>query len=525
MAASNRDRMGFCAARGPLRSPLSHTARLGYYVIAMLAATVLASGCGGGSSLPGLPPPRPVASPMTQNVFRISSDPFTNASSQHATQVEPDAFAFGTTIVAAFQSGRFFVAGASDIGFATSHDGGATWTTGELPGTTSFAQPAGPFDSVSDPSVAYDAMHGVWLVASLPIIFGSAPPPAPATLVSRSTDGLTWGLPVAVAPGQSSSDKNWIACDDTPSSLYFGHCYIEWDDPNAGGLIHMSSSTDGGLIWGPIQNTANSAAGIGGQPIVQPNGTVIVPIADYNLQNMVAFASHDGGASWTATVVAATISDHFEAGGLRSSALPSAAMDAAGKVYLAWQDCRFRAGCASNDIVMSTSLDGVSWTPVSRVPIDSMTSSVDHFLPGIGAAPGTSGPSARLGITYFYYPNTACSSATCVLDVGFISSLDGGATWTPPVALAGGMSVTWLPNTQNGGLMVGDYSTTVYVGTQAHMVFAVAHAPSGAFDEAMYAPKAGVITVSAGARRSSALDRPIPGAHSDHPVRRVPPIR
>jgi hypothetical protein len=507
------------------RGPLNMSERIVPDCIALLAATILAAGCGGGTSMPGLPPPPPpLPSPITQNVVRISADPFTNGTSQHATQVEPDAFAFGTTIVAAFQSGRFFIAGSSDIAFATSHDGGSTWITGVLPGTTNLVQPAGPFDSVSDPSVAYDAAHGVWLISSLPIFLRSAPPPAPAALVSRSTDGFAWGPPVAVSPGQSSSDKDWIVCDNTPSSLYFGHCYIEWDDPNAGGLIHMSTSTDGGQTWGPIRNTANNAAGIGGQPLVQPNGTVIVPIADFNIQKMVAFASHDGGASWTAAVVAATVSDHFEAGGLRSAALPSAAIDASGRVYLAWQDCRYRAGCASNDIVVSTSIDGSSWTPVSRVPIDSVTSSADYFLPGIGVAPGTSGPSARLGITYFYYPNTACSRATCVLDVGFVSSQDGGATWAPPIALAGGMSVTWLPNTLNG-LMVGDYSTTVYVGTQPHTIFAVAHAPSGAFDEAMYAPKVGVIALSARMRRSSALDRPLPGAHSDHPVRRIPPIR
>jgi hypothetical protein len=518
--------MSFCGTLRLSRGLLSTAPRIGYSVFALAAAAIIAAGCGGGSTIPGpLPSLPPVPSPMTQNVVRISTDPFTNPTSMHATQVEPDAFAFGTTIVAAFQSGRFFVAGASDIGFATSRDGGITWTTGMLPGTTNIVQPASPFDSVSDPSVAYDAKHAVWLISSLPIILRSMPPPAPAALVSRSNDGLTWGSPVGVAPGQASSDKDWIVCDNTPSSLYYGHCYIQWDDPSAGGIIHMSTSTDGGLSWGPIRNSANNASGIGGQPLVQPNGTVVVPIADYNEQNMLAFVSHDGGASWTATVIAATISDHFEAGGLRSSALPSAAIDAAGRVYLAWQDCRFRAGCASNDIVMSTSLDGLSWTPVSRVAIDAVTSAVDHFIPGIGVAPGTSGPSARLGITYFYYPNTACTSATCVLDVGFVSSLDGGATWTQPVALAGGMSVTWLPNTLNGGLMVGDYSTTVYVGTQPHTIFAVAHAPLGSFDEAMYAPKLGVIALSAGARRSSALDRPIPGAHSDHPVRRLPPTR
>src|SRR3989441_10982952 len=70
--------------------------------------------------------------PLTQ----ISSDPFTNPDSNHKTQVEPDTFAFGNTIVSAFQSGRFFDGGASDIGFATSTNGGATWTHGFLPNAT-----------------------------------------------------------------------------------------------------------------------------------------------------------------------------------------------------------------------------------------------------------------------------------------------------------------------------------------------------------------------------------------------------
>ena len=48
-------------------------------------------------------------------VTQISSDPYTNTDSQHATQVEPDSFAFGNTIVAVVQTGRFFNGGASNI--------------------------------------------------------------------------------------------------------------------------------------------------------------------------------------------------------------------------------------------------------------------------------------------------------------------------------------------------------------------------------------------------------------------------
>ena len=80
----------------------------------------------------------------SESLIQLSSDPYHNPDGQHRTQVEPDTFAFGNTIVAAFQSGRFFDGGASNIGFATSTDGGQTWTHGFLPGTTIFATPPGP---------------------------------------------------------------------------------------------------------------------------------------------------------------------------------------------------------------------------------------------------------------------------------------------------------------------------------------------------------------------------------------------
>src|SRR5205085_5231968 len=96
------------------------------------------------------------AEPLVQ----ISSDPYTNTTSNHKTQVEPDTFAFGNTIVAAFQSGRFFDGGASNIGFATSTNAGETWTHGFLPSSTVFATPAGPYARASDPSPRWPMMPG-----------------------------------------------------------------------------------------------------------------------------------------------------------------------------------------------------------------------------------------------------------------------------------------------------------------------------------------------------------------------------
>ena len=133
----------------------------------------------------------------------------------------------------------------------------------------------GPYDAASDPAVAFDAKHNVWMIASLPLSSSSQ---TPAVVVSRSTDGLNWGNPISVDPLAPSSDKNWIVCDSWPNSPHYGNCYMEWDDPLNSDEILMSTSTDGGLTWGAATPTANSAAGIGGQPLVQPNGTVVVPI-------------------------------------------------------------------------------------------------------------------------------------------------------------------------------------------------------------------------------------------------------
>src|SRR6266853_810701 len=159
-------------------------------------------------------------------LLQLSSDPFTNSTSQHRTEVEPDTFASGSTFVSTFQVGRFFNGGASDIGFATSSNGGKRFTNGFLPSSTVFATPAGVYPRASDPSVAFDAKHGVWIISWLGIKSPSGPVDV---LVSRSTDGgLTWSNPVPVNTDGHFNDKNWTVCDDTASSPFYGHCYTEF---------------------------------------------------------------------------------------------------------------------------------------------------------------------------------------------------------------------------------------------------------------------------------------------------------
>jgi BNR repeat-like domain len=449
------------------------------------------------------------------SLTRLSADPYTNTTSQHRTEVEPDTFGYGSTVVGAFQAGRFYDGGASNIGWATSTDAGSTWSHGFLRGITTYA--GGPYARVSDPSVAFDARHGVWIISSLalsdtPSVAGAA------VVVSRSSDGgLTWGKPVVVAsdPG-GSLDKNWTVCDNTAASPYYGRCYTEWDDNADSNRIKMSTSADGGLSWGVARNTADNATGLGGQPVVRPNGTVIVPIDNAAATGVRAFKSINGGASWSNTVTVSAISKHTVAGGVRTPSLISAEIDGAGKVYVVWQDCRFRSSCAANDIVMSTSFDGVTWSSVKRIPIDATTSGQDHFIPGIGVDRATSGSSAHLGLVYHFYPSATCTASTCQLNVGYVSSTNGGSTWSAPTTLAGPMSIAWLPATSQGR-MFGDYVSTSIVSGKALPVIPVAAAPSaGLFHQAMNAPTGGLTLAagSAGAQSASGSSTLPPGSAS-----------
>lgn len=491
----------------------------------VLAAALVLNACGGGSSLtPGTrPSAQPTLGPPSlANVVRISADPFTNGGSQHATQVEPAAAAFGLTVVAAFQSGRFFSYGSSDIGFATSVDGGVTWQTGTLPGTTHYALPAGPYDSVSDPSVAYDRAHALWLIASLPVIFANVA--TPGVIISRSPDGLQWSNPVALTgSNETTNDKSWIACDNHPSSPHYGRCYVEWDSFAGKGAIFMSSSYDGGTTWTSPSKIAGGSGGISGIPVVQPNGTVVVPIDDANVAHVIAFSSRDGGVSWSAPLAVAAIADHAMGGGLRGLPFVTAAADAGGKIYVVWQDCRFRTTCGENDLVLSTSEDGITWTTPQRIPIDSVHSSVDHFLPGLSVDPSTQGTSAHLAVSYYSYSMSACSTATCELFANVVSSPDGGASWNATQQLAGPFKLDWIAQTMDGP-MVGDYTASAFISGRATAFLPLADpSRSGVFDEALYVPKSGLLTLQSERIRVNPSDRPVPGFHSDHPPRTIHP--
>lgn len=409
---------------------------------------------------------------------RLSVDASTSPAGQHETAVEPDSFSWGTTVVAAFQLGRFAQGAAARIGTAVSTDAGRNWRRAVLPGLTAASQPPGAEQAASDPSVAYDAVHGVWLVGTLGVHRGGAD-----VLVSRSPDGLAWSLPVTVASGPVL-DKDWFACDNQPASPHRGRCYATYTD-DAKNWTVVQWSDDGGATWSPPLQAASTL--VGTQPVIRPDGGLVVVAGDYNggrglTGSIVSLLSTDGGESFTRWPVS-DLHAH-PTGPLRMIALPSVDVDPTGTLYAVWYDCRFRPDCSGNDLVLSTSDDGTQWAAPVRIPLRAQGARLDAMLPGLVADPAQAG---ELGLVYAYWRPGSCPRA-CRLEVAFVSSGDGGASWSTPTQLsAQPLEMPWLARTQ-GGRFVGDYVSTSVAGDRFVPVFTLATSPlRGRFREAIFA--------------------------------------
>ncbi len=486
--------------------------RMGVRRLAALASLIGLAACGGAATAPPAtftPTPTPFPTSAASEVL-VSADALSDPNGQHATEVEPGAAASGATIVAAFQVARQFVAGASGVGAATSFDGGRTWTASLLAGVTTVT--GGAAQSAGDASVAHDQAHGVWLVALLPVVSGTAPYP----MVVRSIDGVHFGAPVAVSHGDVSDDKEWVACDNASTSPQFGTCYVAWDDFGRNGLIEISTSRDGGRTWSVARTSADSAIGIGAQAVSLSNGTAVVIGDDFNEASVFAFVSHDGGQTWSASKRIAAIVDHSQGGNLRSGSLISTASGGSRGVYAVWQDCRFEPSCSANDLVFVSSSDGVQWSQPQRIPLDAIGSGVDHFIPSLAS---DSNAPARVGLSYYAYANAACGT-TCALTAQYSESADGGATWTPPVTLSAPMSTLWLARTTQGR-MVADYDATVFADGSPVSIFAQASAPGMLLDEATFAGR--IAIVANAPRRAMRANELIRSTRPDHPPRHFRP--
>ena len=389
------------------------------------------------------------------------------AGSEDDTTVEP-AIAMdpndASHIVATYQEGRFMDGGSAAIGYATSQDGGKTWVFGDLPGLTGLV--GGPYDRASDPSVAFGPDGEVY--AGALVLSNGASCPSGAS-VNRSDDGgITWNAPVfADHPNcPTMDDKTWLAVDTYPSSPHFGRIYFAWDQSTSGLIDVVRWSDDKGVTWSAPVTFANSSnSGFPVSILVQPNGNVT-----FQWSTLKARTSTDGGATYGPYVTISSFQGH-DPSGIRTGAgfgLGQAAVDpVTGKMYVVWQDARFRTD-GQNDIVMSSSSNGTTWTAPKRVNQDAPNSNIDHFDESVAAYNGV------VHVAYLIRQG----SSSQLLREQYTVSMDGGSTFSGEKTLGPTLNTQWAAQVFGGTKFLGDYFSMTAGPGVAHPVWVRPSRPS-----------------------------------------------
>ena len=364
------------------------------------------------------------------------------------------------------------------IGWYTSFDGGCTWTAGQvLPGYDDLLL-------TSDISFAFGAQGEVYAA-----VLTYDKNRASGIAVSTSHDGgNTFDQPVNVyfdSTGQVFSDKPWIAVD-LSNGPRRGALYVVWSYDYGGDCgdgntcvqsLAFSRSTDSGKTFSPVQQIEGSApfctnptpkhpngttrcdAVLGATPVVLPDGTLVVSFAYEDLlttgkipTRLVSLTSRDGGDTWAAPVLIATIADvygRFPPEKYRNTTLPAMACDPkTGQLYVAWSD----KATGDPDILLSSSIDaGATWSAPKRVNDDPARTGALQFQPAIAVAPN--------GVVSVSYFDTRVDPAHKLIDVFLAQSVDHGASFRPNVRVT---SVSWdpavgAPVDGGGNEFIGDY--------------------------------------------------------------------
>jgi len=346
-------------------------------------------------------------------------------------------------------------------GFFASFDGGATWVDGQIPMRSG--------NGAGDPSPAFDAAHGVVLMAQLENVGGAGGPYVSQgdVSVSRSTDGgVTWSEPVTVMKGQGTGigpanqavfwDKEWLTVDNYPDSAHYGRAYVT-ATKFVNGLhgsytespIYLSYSDDGGLTWSTPQEISGSSpfciyqeTGPANEcdedqfsiPAVAPDGTLYVHFAngqnqaewefdfDFDTQIMVV-KSTDGGETFTGPIPIVRLEDGLS-------------------------DMPF-------SVIRRQTVYGhqLRWTAIGNIavaPIEPYTVTVvfaDRGAPNPNATEGcflTASGGLNIGTAPNYDPCAAGPGSN--LSVYRVDSTDGGASWSGRTLVddAGGAH-QWFP--------------------------------------------------------------------------------
>jgi hypothetical protein len=374
-------------------------------------------------------------------------------------------------LVAAYQQDRWSNGGSRGL-YASVWFRGA-WTQVAIPGTSACV--GGTHLRASDPWVSFSP-DGTLYYLTLATSAGNDS----EILVNRSTDGgLHWSAPVSLINDNSPftfDDKNSITADPTDSRFV----YAIWDRgnfPSDTRELHsvagtpkslrsdamLARSTDGGATWEAaraIFAPQASQFGIGHQIVVLADGTLVDGFmlfhgsgSNKKGQEVAVMVSHDHGVTWTAPITVAKV-------------LPGFVSDPDDGTPLRTGDIIPEIAAGPNGTVYMTWQDATLAPSASAIAFaKSLDGGLTWSTPvAINKAPTAQAftpsirvlPDGTIGVTHYDLRfNTADGGATLPTDYWFLHSHDGGATWTEARVTNASFDMRKAPDAE--GLFTGDY--------------------------------------------------------------------
>ncbi len=396
----------------------------------------------GGAALPNLP--------QTPNVSNANTTNDIEPQNETSLDINP---LDESNIVGGVNDYRTAGNGDVNCGYASSTDGGLTWSAGIIRGITRGN--GGPFnyDAAGDPAVYFDSegtAHFVCLGFDRDL--GRS-----ALLHGSSTDGgMTWNTPVAIVQSNTSNDfhdKEMLTVDLSATSPYSNSLYVQWTRYTSGFAVrrsYISYSRDGGASWSaPILVSGSQTSTQGASPAVGPDGTVYASWCSPCLGGAdgIWFSrSSDGGNTWSAAVQAATLTDlpsPLPGNSFRTNSFPtpSASGVLTDTVYLTYAD--YSAGNAN--IMFTGSTDsGATWS----IPIRANSRQQnDQFFQWMEV-----GPTGTIWVCYYDQSWNAMNW----LDMSCSRSTNGGLSFQRARRVTTQSSDP--ADDGFGGLFIGDYN-------------------------------------------------------------------